>query len=51
MRVQSLSQEDFLEKENINPLQYSSLKNPLDRKAWWVTKSPQGHKESDTIKH
>ena len=51
MRVQFLSQEDFLQKENVNPLQYSFLKNPLDRKAWWVTKSPQGHKESDTVKH
>ena len=34
MRVQSLGQEDPLEEENGNPLQYSSLKNPTDRGAW-----------------
>ena len=28
------------------PLQYSCLKNPMNRGAWWD--SPQGHKESDT---
>ena len=33
MRVQSLGQEDPLEEENGNPLQYSSLKNPMDRGA------------------
>ena len=22
---------------NGNPLQYSSLENPMDREAWWVT--------------
>ena len=37
-------QEDSLEEENGNPLQYSCLKNPIDREAWWaiaqrVTKS------------
>jgi len=30
---------------NGNPLQYSCLKNPMDRGAGY---SPQGHKESDT---
>ena len=23
----------------------------MDRGAWWATKSPQGHKESDVIEH
>ena len=32
-----------------NPLQYSCLENPMDRRTWWVP-SPWGHKESDTIK-
>ena len=34
--VWSLSQEDSLEKEMVNPLQYSCLENPLDRGAWWA---------------
>ena len=29
-----------------NPLQYSSLENPMDRGAWRAT-VPQDHKESD----
>ena len=35
-RVQSLGQEDLLEKElaNGNPLQYSCLENPMRRGAW-----------------
>ena len=37
MRVESLGQEDPLEEENGNPLQYSCLKNPLDRRAWEAT--------------
>ena len=32
--VQSLSQEDPLEKENGNPLQYSCLENPMEGGAW-----------------
>ena len=32
--VQSLGQEDPLEKANGNPLQYSCLENPMDRGAW-----------------
>ena len=32
--VQSLGQEDPLEKENGNPLQYSCLENPMDGGAW-----------------
>ena len=44
MWVWSLDREDLLEEENGNPLQYSSLLNPMDRGAWqatvqWVTKS------------
>ena len=34
-RVQSLGQEDLLEKEN--PLQYSCLENPMDGGAWQAT--------------
>ena len=35
--VQSLGQEDPLEKEMANPLQYSCLENPMGRGAWWAT--------------
>ena len=35
--VQSLGQEDSLEKENGSPLQYSCLENPMDRGAWRAT--------------
>ena len=54
-RVQSLGQEDTLEKEMANPLQYSSLKNPMDGGAWQATiheveKSRTNHLlESDMI--
>ena len=34
------------EEGNDNLLQYSCLKNPMDRGAWWA--SLWGHKESDT---
>ena len=34
MKVPSLGWEDPLEGENVNPLQYSCLKNPMDRGAW-----------------
>ena len=37
MRVQSLGQEDPLEKENSNPLHYSCLENPMDRGVWQAT--------------
>ena len=37
MWVQSLGQEDPLEKGNGNPLQYSCLGNPMDRGAWRAT--------------
>ena len=42
--IQSLGWEDPLGEGNGNPLQYSSLENPMDREAWqatvhWVAKS------------
>ena len=33
-RVQSLGEEDPLEKEVCNPLQYSCLENPMEGGAW-----------------
>ena len=36
-QVQSLDQEDPLEEENGNPLQYSCLENPMDKGAWRAT--------------
>ena len=36
-QVQSLGQEDPLEKETKNPLQDSCLGNPMDRGAWCAT--------------
>ena len=36
-QVWSLGQEDPLEEENGNPLQYSCLKNPMERGAWRAT--------------
>ena len=36
---------------NGNPFQYSSLENPMDRRAWWATYSPWGSKESDMTEH
>ena len=35
---------------NGNPLQYSSLKNSMDREVWWATVHG-GHKESDMAEH
>ena len=37
MQVKSLGQEDPLEEENGNQLQYSCLGNPMDRGTWWAT--------------
>ena len=34
---ESLGQEDPLEEENGNPLQYSWLKKPMDKGLWWAT--------------
>jgi len=36
-QVQSLGQEDPLEKGYGNPLQYSCLEDPMDRGSWWAT--------------
>ena len=36
-QVQSLGGEDSLEEGNGDPLQYSCLKNPMDRGAWQTT--------------
>ena len=33
-QVLSLGQEDPLKEENGHPLQYSCLKNPMDRRTW-----------------
>ena len=44
--VRSLGQEDPLEEEIGNPLQYSRLENFMDRGDLWV--SPRGHKKSAT---
>ena len=33
-KIQSLGQEDPLEKEMANPLQYPCLENAMDREAW-----------------
>ena len=45
MQVSFLGWEDPLEEENGNSLQYSCLKNPLDKETWWA--SPKDCKESD----
>ena len=37
MQVQSLGREDPLEEENDTLVQYSCLKNPMNRGAWQVT--------------
>ena len=44
--VRSLHWEDPLEKEMVNPLQYSCLENPMDRGAWWA--AVHGVTKSDT---
>ena len=36
-RVQSLGQEDPLEKGMATPLQYFCLEYPMDRGTWWAT--------------
>ena len=36
-QIQSLSQKDPLEEEDDNPLQYSCLGTPMNRRAWWAT--------------
>ena len=46
MQVRSLDREEFPGEGNANPLQYSCLKNPMDRGAWLTT--VQRITESDT---
>ena len=46
-QIQSLGQEDPLEKEMGNPLQYSCLRNSMDWGAWRATHSTWGSKELD----
>ena len=36
MQIQSLGQEDPLEKEMATSLQYSCLENSMERRAWWA---------------
>ena len=48
-RLQSLGQEDSLEKGNGYSLQYSSLENSMNKGAWWAPVYG-GHKESDMTK-
>ena len=45
-RVQSLGWEDALKKGIDYPLQYSCLKNSVNRGAWWAAVHG-GHKKSD----
>ena len=45
-RVQSLGQEDPLEKEKATHCSILCLENPMDRGAWWAT--VHGVTESDT---
>ena len=35
---------------NGNPLQYSCLENPIERRAWWAIVY-RAHRELDTIEH
>ena len=46
-QVRSQGQEDFPGERNGNPLQYSHLRNPMDRGGWWAT-VPGVAEESDT---
>ena len=50
MWVRPLNGEDPLEKEIVNPLQYSCLENPMDRGAWHTTVHGVP-KELDMIQH
>ena len=44
MQVQSLGQEDTLEKETATVFRYSCLGNPKNSRAWRATVSPWGSK-------
>ena len=48
-QVRSLGREDPPGERNGNPLQYSCLRNPMDRGACWT--SPWGRKELDVTEH
>ena len=48
MQVRTLGREDPLGEGSGNPLQYSCLGKPLDRRAWWVTVHEGLQKVSDT---
>ena len=48
IHVQSLGQEDPLEKEMATHSSILAWRIPMDRGARWATVSPWGHKESDT---
>ena len=37
IQIRSLGQEDYPREGNCYPLQYSCLKNSMDRGAWWAT--------------
>ena len=51
MWVQSLGQEDPLEKEMTTCSSILAWKNSMDRGAWKTTYSPWSLKESDTTEH
>ena len=42
-QIQSLGQEDPLQKEMGNPLQCSRLEDSMNRGAWWATVHGVGH--------
>ena len=50
-RVQSLDWEDPLEEENGSPLQYSCLKDLMDRGAWWAPVPKVHSLESQRVGH
>jgi len=48
MLIQSLGQEDPLEKERPTHSRILAWKNPMDRGTWWATAHAWGCKKSDT---
>ena len=46
---ESAAGDSLPEEENSNPIQYSSLENSMDRRAWWATVHGVA-KELDTTK-
>ena len=56
MQVQSQGWGDFLGEGHSNPLHYSCLKNPMDRRAWWdivhrITQSQTQEKQLSLMHH